>query len=165
MAAQPKNIVVGFDGSEGARRALEAAAHLIGYGSTLTVVSVDPSGAPTRRDALAEARDWLLDRLVTATYLSRFGDAGDELVAAAKDDSGQPMSNGARDIWVTETALTTALNVSYMAERLAVFGLVVGIALLLTGVGLVILALAVFGRRESVTEPAPAKPSTTPVAG
>ena len=85
--------------------------------------------------------------------------------AAAKDDSGQPVSNGARDIWVTETALTTALNVSYMAERLAVFGLVVGIALLLTGVGLVILALAVFGRRESVTEPALAKPSTTPVAG
>jgi len=85
--------------------------------------------------------------------------------AAAKDDSGQPVSNGARDIWVTETALTTALNVSYMAERLAVFGLVVGIALLLTGVGLVILALAVFGRRESVTEPALAKPSATPVAG
>jgi len=85
VAAQPKNIVVGFDGSEGARRALEAAAHLIGYGSTLTVVSVDPSGAPTGRDALAEARDWLLNRLVTATYLSRFGDAGGELVAAANE--------------------------------------------------------------------------------
>ena len=36
---------------------------------------------------------------------------------------------------MTETALTTALNVSYMAERLSVFGLVVGIALLLTGSG------------------------------
>ena len=55
-------------------------------------------------------------------------------------------SNAARNIWVTETALTTALNMSYMAERLAVFGLVVGIALLLTGIGLVILAFAVFGR-------------------
>ena len=44
---QPKSIVVGFDGSQGARRALDAAAHLIGYGSTLTVVSVDPSGEPT----------------------------------------------------------------------------------------------------------------------
>jgi hypothetical protein len=72
--------------------------------------------------------------------------------AAAKDASGQPVSNGARNIWVTETALTTALNVSYMAERLSVFGLVVGIALLLTGIGLVILAFAVFGR-----EPAAAK--------
>src|SRR3990172_972473 len=29
--------------------------------------------------------------------------------AAAKDSSGQPISNGARNIWVTETALTTAL--------------------------------------------------------
>ena len=73
--------------------------------------------------------------------------------AAAKDESGQPVANGARNIWVTETALTTALNMSYMAERLAVFGLVVGAALLLTGIGLVILAFAVFGRREPATEP------------
>ena len=72
--------------------------------------------------------------------------------AAAKDESGQPVANGARNIWVTETALTTALNMSYMAERLAVFGLVVGVALLLTGIGLVILAFAVFGRREPATE-------------
>jgi multisubunit Na+/H+ antiporter MnhC subunit len=69
--------------------------------------------------------------------------------AAAKDANGQPVSNGARNIWVTETALTTALNMSYMAERLAVFGLVVGVALLLTGVGLVILAFAVFGREPA----------------
>ena len=69
--------------------------------------------------------------------------------AAAMDASGQPVSNGARNIWVTETALTTALNVSYMAERLAVFGLVVGVALLLTGIGLVIIAFAVFGREPA----------------
>jgi hypothetical protein len=66
--------------------------------------------------------------------------------AAAKDASGQPVANGARDIWVTETALTTALNTSYMAERLAIFGVVVGVALLLTGLGFLILAFAVFGR-------------------
>jgi hypothetical protein len=66
--------------------------------------------------------------------------------AAAKDAEGQPIANAAREIWVTETALTTALNTSYMAERLSVFGLVVGVALLLTGTGLVILAFAVFGR-------------------
>ena len=65
---------------------------------------------------------------------------------AAAKVNGQPVANGARDIWVTETALTTALNASYMAERLAVFGLVVGVALLLSGIGFVILALAVFGR-------------------
>ena len=83
--------------------------------------------------------------------------------AAAKDESGQPISNGARNIWINETALTTALNVSYMAERLAVFGLVVGIALLLSGVGFVILALAVFGR-EPAPEPKRAPVTTQPAA-
>jgi hypothetical protein len=82
--------------------------------------------------------------------------------AAAKDANGQPVANGARNIWVTETALTTALNVSYMAERLSVFGLVVGVALLLTGLGLVILAFAVFGREPQVetrAAPATARPA------
>jgi hypothetical protein len=70
-----------------------------------------------------------------------------DATAAAKDASGQPIANTARDIWVTETALTTALNTSYMAEQLSVFGIVVGVALLLTGIGLLILALAVLGGR------------------
>ena len=83
--------------------------------------------------------------------------------AAAKDANGQPVANGARNIWVTETALTTALNMSYMAERLAVFGLVVGVALLLTGIGLVIVAFAVFGKRAEATEATAARPTTTPV--
>jgi len=67
--------------------------------------------------------------------------------AAAKDASGQPIANHARDTWVTETALTTALNTSYMAEQLSIFGIVVGVALLLTGIGLMILAVAVLGER------------------
>ena len=76
--------------------------------------------------------------------------------AAAKDESGRPISNPTRNLWVTETALTTALNTSYMAEQLSLFGMVVGVALLLTGIGLFILALAVLGGRfrEKLTEPA-----------
>jgi hypothetical protein len=84
--------------------------------------------------------------------------------AALKDENGQPVSNGFRNQWVTETALTTALNVSYMAEQLSLFGLVVGVALLLTGMGLVILAFAVFGRvPEAATKDAPlaARPVTS----
>ena len=66
--------------------------------------------------------------------------------AALKDADGNTVSNAARNTWVTETALATALNVSYMAEQIALFGLVVGIALLLSGIGFVILAFAVLGR-------------------
>ncbi len=59
----------------------------------------------------------------------------------ALQQNGQPVDNAARNIWVTETALTTALNSSYMAEQMANFGIVVGIALLLSGVGFIILAI------------------------
>jgi hypothetical protein len=65
--------------------------------------------------------------------------------AALTDDAGNPVSNTARNTWVTATALSTALNMSYMAEQMALFGIVVGVALLLTGVGLIILAFTVLG--------------------
>ncbi len=68
--------------------------------------------------------------------------------AALKDDDGNPVPNAARNTWVTETALSTALNVSYMASQISLFSIVVGIALVLTGIGLLILALAVFNRRD-----------------
>ena len=79
--------------------------------------------------------------------------------AAAKDDNGQPISNGARNVWVTETALSTALNVSFLAENIALFGVVVGISLLLAGIGFLILALGGALRRVTAEVKAPA---TTP---
>jgi F0F1-type ATP synthase membrane subunit c/vacuolar-type H+-ATPase subunit K len=61
--------------------------------------------------------------------------------AKALQVNGRPVDNAARNLWVTETALTTALNTSYMAEQLALFGIVVGFALLLAGIGFGILAI------------------------
>jgi hypothetical protein len=61
--------------------------------------------------------------------------------------SKQPVANGVRNLWVTETALTTALNTSYMADRLGLFGIVVGIALLLSGIGFIVLAFAALHRK------------------
>ena len=43
---------------------------------------------------------------------------------------GSPMDNPARSVWVTETALGTALNTSYFAQQVALFGILMGIALL-----------------------------------
>ena len=74
---------------------------------------------------------------------------------AAKDGNGEPISNAARDIWVTETALTTALNMSFMSEMLSVFSIVVGIALVLAGIGFVLLAAAVFRSRTGDPAAAP----------
>jgi hypothetical protein len=85
--------------------------------------------------------------------------------AAAKDAEGNTIANSARNTWVTETALTTALNMSYMAEQLSVFGLVVGVALLLTGIGLLILAIVVLGRRAPAEASEPVVTQATPATG
>lgn len=61
--------------------------------------------------------------------------------AKATKANGRPVDNAARNVWITETALSTALNVSYMASQLSLFSLVVGIALLLAGIGFIVLAL------------------------
>jgi len=63
-----------------------------------------------------------------------------EEAKALKGPSGKPVENPARNVWIDETALSTALNASYMANQTSVFGIVVGIALLLSGVGFAILA-------------------------
>jgi hypothetical protein len=76
-------------------------------------------------------------------FLTASGDETNDEAAAAKDPTtGRPVQNGARNLWVTQTALATALNMSYMAEQLALFGIVVGIALLLSGIGFIVLSLA-----------------------
>jgi hypothetical protein len=82
--------------------------------------------------------------------------------AAATDANGQPVSNGARNVWVTETSLATALNVSYLAENIALFGVVVGIALLLSGIGFLVLAIGGALRRVAAMEPKTVTPPPTP---
>ena len=67
-------------------------------------------------------------------------DTSDEALAAKTPD-GRPVENGLRNMWVTETALTTALNTSFFAERVALFSIVMGAALLLTGIGFFVLTL------------------------
>jgi hypothetical protein len=68
-------------------------------------------------------------------------DTSDEALAAKDPKTGRPVENGLRNLWVTETALTTALNTSFFAERVAVFSIVMGSALLLTGIGFLVLTL------------------------
>ena len=86
-------------------------------------------------------------------YATADGKGTNDAAAALKDPkSGQPVDNAARNLWVTETALTTALNTSFLAEQISMFGIVVGVALLLSGIGFGILAVAALGRALSGNE-------------
>jgi hypothetical protein len=99
-------------------------------------------------------------------FLDKNGKQTNDAAAAATDPkTHQPVENGLRNLWVTETALTTALNMSFMASQLALFSIVVGFALLLSGIGFTILALAVLGnafRRESAKATVPKFVAPTP---
>ena len=85
MAAQPRKIMVAYDDSDAARRALDRAADLAGYGSTLTVVSVASEGGRYHSGPLDQAREQLVRRHVTATYLQPVGEPAAELVEAARE--------------------------------------------------------------------------------
>jgi hypothetical protein len=61
---------------------------------------------------------------------------------------------------VTETALSTALNTSYFAENVANFAIVMGFALLLAGLGFLVLTLRLPWRAEAASE----KPARVPAA-
>ena len=85
-------------------------------------------------------------------FLTASGEGTDDESAAAKDSkTGEPVANGARNLWVTSTALQTALNTAYFAEGVATFAIVMGVALLLSGIGFLILTLRVLPR--AVAEP------------
>ncbi len=86
-------------------------------------------------------------------YATEDGKGTNDAAVALQSD-GRPVGNPARDTWVTATALSTALNSSYMASQLSLFAIVVGIALLLTGIGFAILAAAgALGNAKRATQP------------
>jgi hypothetical protein len=78
--------------------------------------------------------------------------------------TGKPVSNGARNTWVTETSLSTALYLAYTASAISLFGIVVGIALLLAGIGFLILALAGGIQRVPFTKAKAAETPTVPAS-
>jgi hypothetical protein len=80
------------------------------------------------------------DAPVTSTDFN--GGTNDPQNAQTDPETGQPVSNGARDLWITETSLTTALHLASAGSQISLFGIVVGIALLLSGIGFLILALS-----------------------
>ena len=92
-----------------------------------------------------------------ARYLDANGKPTDDAKAAAIDPkTKQPVENGLRNLWVNETALTTALNTAYFAEQVATFAIVMGIALLLAGVGFGVLSFQVLPAKRATEDRAAA---------
>ncbi|WP_272477253.1 hypothetical protein [Baekduia alba] len=100
-------------------------------------------------------------------YATADGKGTDVAAQAVKDPkTGLPQSNAARQVWISETALSTALNTSFFAASVGTFAIVMGIALLLSGIGFIVLAAGLLGpdgvRRRRTETPPPA--AATPAA-
>ena len=150
--------VVGFDGRSDVRSEL-ARENIVGTPDMKKVANEKIDTGQEARDFAAGMRVHALEASNGQTYaeMPRFLDdsgkpVADEKAAAVDPKSGQPVSNPARDLWVTETALTTALNTAYFAESTATFVIAMGIALLLTGIGFLVLTLRVLYQRSAVKQ-------------
>jgi hypothetical protein len=155
------------------KTAIAAEAKKAGLPASIKLPTADIAGKPIdtgqrARDFATYMRIHALEATGGVTYaqLPRFatadGKGTNDATKALKGSNGQPVDNPIRNVWITETALSTALNASYLAENVAMFGIVVGLALLLTGIGFGVLVvggslrgregdLQLFGKRTPET--------------
>ncbi len=121
---------VGFPSCSVANKAINTGARAHCFADYMRIHALEASGGKVYSQ---------LDR-----YLDKSGNPTSDTAMAAKNPTtGAPVDNPVRSTWVTETALSTALNQAYFAEQVSYFGIITGIALLLTGIGFLVLTLGV----------------------
>jgi nucleotide-binding universal stress UspA family protein len=109
-----ERIVVGFDGSEHSRKALERAADFAD-GATLAVVcaadvarlvrdpaggasAVDPADVEARSKALAEAREYVEGRGLNGVFIAGLGNPADVIVQEAEESGADLIVVGTRGL-------------------------------------------------------------------
>ena len=147
-------IYMGIDGRSTVRSDL-AREQIVGtMDSTIPGQKVD-TGSEAQAFA-AVIRKHTLEATGGQTYsqMGRFLDSAgkptnNEKLAAVNEQTGRPVENGLRNMWINATALSTALNTAYFAESVATFAIVMGVALLLAGLGFGVLTYRALSPREA----------------
>jgi hypothetical protein len=142
------------------------------------IVGTPDSSIPNQKvDTGSEARSFaavMRKHTLEATGGQTYAQMGRYLTAAGKPtndekaaatQAGKPVDNPLRNLWVTETALTTALNTAYFAESVSTFVIVVGFALLLVGIGFLVLTVFALRRPAPATQGEWRAGPATPAAG
>ena len=106
----------------------------------------------------------------TYSKMGRFLDAkGNEVFTeeeAATGPSGRPVTNPARDLWVSQRALATGLELAYVGEQVSLFSIATGILFVIIGIGFLVMVLAggILGNPLAKDAPAAPDAAVTPAA-
>jgi hypothetical protein len=93
-------------------------------------------------------------------YIDANGKETNDPAKAAKDPkTGQPVANGARDLWVTQRALATGLELSFVGEQISLLSIATGVVFLVIGIGLIVM-LTIGGVLSGPGGPTPPEPAT-----
>jgi nucleotide-binding universal stress UspA family protein len=110
-------IVVGFDDTDPARRALERAADLAeAFGAKLVVTSVAPT---EHRKELQDAKELLEARSIEVEYVPAIGEPADTIAELADDRNADLIVVGSRDPGILERLLGQSVSerVAHHAHR------------------------------------------------
>lgn len=121
-----KKIVVGYDDSEAARRALDRAADIAEkFGASLVITSVTPtllgagrSAGPMdpvdsfehHKDELKAARDHLADRKVEVRFQAAVGEPADTIVDIAESEDADLIVVGTREVGIVQRLLGQSVS-------------------------------------------------------
>jgi hypothetical protein len=155
------SIVTGFDGRDRIHDNL-AAEKIVGTpDSAIPNQKVDTGKEAeafanvTRKHVLEATGGKVYAELPRAVYKDSGKPVPDDQAEAALK-SGAAINNPLRDLWLNQISLSTALNTAYFAESVSMFAIVMGFALLLTGVGFGIVSVRLLRRREEADVRVPA---------
>jgi hypothetical protein len=91
----------------------------------------------------------------TYSEMGRFLDADGKEVfsedeAATNPETGRPVENPARQLWVSQRALATGLELAYVGEQVSLFSIATGALFVVIGIGLLVMLTVggVLGGRE-----------------
>lgn len=152
------SIVIGYQGRQDVRQMLEDEQITVSADAEKYAGEIVDNGAKAQAQADV-IRMHQLESSGGLTYaqMGRFATpdgnpAGtNDAELALKNEAGAPVANAVRNQWVTATALSTSLNTAYFAEQVGLFSMVMGFALLLTGIGFAVLTVgALWIHKENV---------------
>ncbi|MDZ7727439.1 MAG: hypothetical protein U5Q44_04165 [Dehalococcoidia bacterium] len=89
-------------------------------------------------------------------FATEDGTGTNDAEEAVTNQFGEPVTNPDRATWLDAIALSTTLETAYFAEQVGIFAIVMGVALLLTGIGFIVLTVGLLWQHE----PAEARENT-----